>query len=92
MSPATKDAIQQTTVTVGVRANAKQAADLPTFVSPLMKALEYGMEGAPPVRKQGVDTLRSELEQVGAEMVEVYLRRHFNTPAEHSVKGRQLLL
>ena len=49
------------------------------------------MEGAPPVSKKRVATLCSELEQVH-KLVEVYLRRHFNTLAENSVKVRQLLL
>ena len=35
--------------------------------------------------------MRSELEKV-QKLVEVYLRRHFNTLAERSVKVRQLLL
>ena len=60
------------------------------FVAALIETLEYGMEGAPPVCKQRVATLRSELEQV-QKLVEVYLRRHFNTLADHSVKVRQLL-
>ena len=91
MASATKDAVQQAAVTAGVKANNKQAADLATFVAPLMETVECGMEGAPPVCKQRVATLRSELEQV-QEPVEVYLRRHFNTLADHSVKVRQLLL
>eukprot|EP00904_Undaria_pinnatifida_P006574 jgi/Undpi1/3046/HiC_scaffold_15.g06422.m1 len=62
-----------------------------TFVAALMETLENGMEGVPLVYKQRVATLRSELEQV-QKLVEVYLRRHFNTLAEHSVKVRQLLL
>ena len=62
-----------------------------TFVAALMETLENGMEGVPLVCKQRVATLRSELEQV-QKLVEVYLRRHFNTLAEHSVKVRQLLL
>ena len=35
-----------------------------TFVAALMETLEYGMEGASPVCKQRIATLRSELEQV----------------------------
>ena len=62
-----------------------------TFVAALMETLEYGMEGAPPVCKQRVATLRVELEQV-QKVVEVYRRRHFNTLAEDSVEVRQLLL
>ena len=62
-----------------------------TFVAALMETLEYGMEGAPPVYKQRVATLSSELEQV-QKLAEVYLRRHFHTLVEHSVKVRQLLL
>ena len=62
-----------------------------TFLAALMETLEYGMEGAPPVCKQRVATLRLELEQV-QKLVEVYLRHHFSTLAEHSVKVRQLLL
>ena len=64
---------------------------LTPFVAALIETLEYGMEGAPPVCKQRVATLHSELEQV-QKLVEAYLRRHFNTLAEHSVKVRQLLL
>ena len=56
-----------------------------------MGTLEYGMECAPPVCKQKVVTLRSELEQV-QKLVEVCLRRHFNTLPEHSMKVRQMLL
>ena len=48
------------------------------------------MESAPPVRKQRVAKLRPVMEQV-QKLVEVYLRRHFNTLAEHWVKVRQLL-
>ena len=55
-----------------------------------METQEYGMEGAPPVCKQRFPTLRSELEQV-QKLVEVYLRRHFDTLAEHSVRVQQLL-
>ena len=62
-----------------------------TFVAALIETLEYGMEGAPAVCKQRVATLRSELEQV-QKLMEVYLRPHFNTLAEHSVEVRQLLL
>ena len=62
-----------------------------TFVAALIETLEYGMEGAPPVCEQRVATLRSELEQV-QKLVKVYLRRHFDTLAEHSVKVRQLPL
>ena len=61
-----------------------------TLVAALMETLEYEMEGAPSVCKQRVVTLRSELEQV-QKLVEVCLRRHVNTLAEHSVKVRQLL-
>ena len=84
MSTATKDAIQQATVVAGVKANAKQAGDLATFGAALIESLEYGMESAPLVCKQRVATLRSELEQV-KKLVGVYLRRHFNTLAGHSV-------
>ena len=91
MASVTKDAIQQATVTASVRANAKQADNLDTFVAALMEILEYGMEGAPPECKQRVVTLRSELEQV-QKLVEVYLLRHFNTLTEYSVRVRQLLL
>ena len=62
-----------------------------TFVAALMETLEYRMEDAPAVCKQRVATLRSELEQV-QKLMEVYLRPHFNTLAEHSVEVRQLLL
>ena len=91
MASGTKDAIQQATVTASVTANAKHAADLDTFVAALMEILEYGMEVAPPQCKHRVATLRSELEQV-QKLVEVYLRRRFNTLAEHSVNVRRLLL
>ena len=64
---------------------------LATFLAALMETLEYGMEGAPPVCKQRVVTLRSELEQVKT-LVEVNLRRYFNPMAEHSVNLRQLFL
>ena len=64
---------------------------LATFVAALMETLEYGVEGAPPVCKQRVATLRSELEQV-QKLVDVYLRRYFHTLAGHSMKVRQLLL
>ena len=64
---------------------------LATFAAALIETLENGIKGAPPVCKQRVATLRSELEQV-QELVEMYLRRHFHTRAGHSVKVRQLLL
>ena len=91
MVSTTIDAVQQAAVTAGVKANAKQAAYLATFVAPLMETQEYGMEGALPACKQRVPTMRSELEQV-QKLVEVYLRPHLNTLAEHSVRVRQLLL
>ena len=91
MTSATKDAIQQATVTAGLKVNVKQEADLSTFVAPLMQTIGYDIEGDPPVCKQRDVTLRSELEQV-KNLVEVYLRRHFITRAEHSVKVRHLLL
>ena len=61
------------------------------FVVALIETIEYRMEGAFPVYKQRVAAPRSELGQV-QKLVEVYLRRHFSTLAEHSVKVRQLLL
>eukprot|EP00904_Undaria_pinnatifida_P010803 jgi/Undpi1/6853/HiC_scaffold_21.g09329.m1 len=62
-----------------------------TFVAACMENLEYAMDGAPPVCKQRVVKLRSELEKV-RKMVEVHVRRHFNTPAEHSGEGSTALL
>ena len=53
-----------------------------TFVAALVETLKYGIEGAPPVCKQRVSTLRSELERVQT-LVEVYLPHHLNTLAEH---------
>eukprot|EP00904_Undaria_pinnatifida_P006716 jgi/Undpi1/3174/HiC_scaffold_15.g06548.m1 len=61
------------------------------FVVALIETIEYRMEGAFPVYKQRVAAPHSELGQV-QKLVEVYLRRHFSTLAEHSVKVRQLLL
>ena len=57
-----------------------------TFVDALMENLEYAMNGAPLVCKQRVVRLRSKLEKVW-KIVKVHVRRHFNTPAEHSGEG-----
>ena len=59
-----------------------------TFGAALMEALEYGLR---PHASRGLLRVRSELDQAQS-LVEVYLRRLFNTLAEHSVNFRQLLL
>ena len=50
-----------------------------------MQLVEYEMKAAPPLRKQGVASLRSKLEQV-KNLVKGIGRRHFNTVTRHSVK------
>ena len=53
-----------------------------------METLEYGMEGAHAVCKNGVSNLRGELEAV-QKSVEVCIRRHFSYLSPRSVKVRE---
>ena len=60
------------------------------FVEAFMETLEYGMEGAQVVCKNGVSYVRRALEAVKKPVV-FYLRRHFSNLTPHLVKDRELL-
>ena len=86
MASVTKDAIRQATVTAGVKANAKEAADLATFVAPLIDTLKYGVEGMQAEGRFAALRVGAGAETGRGTSTSPY------TLTEHSMKVRQLLL